>query len=266
MAPTKFSDIHSGPTDLLNDDFTSRISLKCKKDAGPVAVTIETYRGSEGILSSKIGSKFAYAGLSFDKVQLQGDGSHILESSLSPVSGVKLSFKGSKGADLVCDYTSGNFNASGTLDVKDFSKFTTSACLGLSSGMTLGGDVTTNLIAPTGVCDFNVGASYSKGSIFTSLSTANKFSTVNAGILYKVNPRLTLASTSSHSSNNACEVLAVGGSYKSGFGYLKAKVGCDGIVSACVIKEVVPKVSVTASVSVLASELSSFKYGLGVTI
>mmetsp|Transcript_18484 Transcript_18484/g.26022 ORF Transcript_18484/g.26022 Transcript_18484/m.26022 type:complete len:266 (+) Transcript_18484:68-865(+) len=265
MAPIKFSDIASGPSDLLSDDYTSKVTLKCKKNAGPVAVTIETNRGSGGDLTSKIGTKFSYAGLSFDKVQLQADGNQVFESSMSPASGVKLSFKGNKGADLGCDYKTGNICATGKLDVKDFSKLSTSVCASLSSGITVGGDASYS-IEKSSISAFNVGASYSKGPLFAAATSANKISSVTLGLLYKVNPTLTLASTSTHSSEKPCDLAAVGGAYKSGFGDIKAKVESSGLVSACIVKEIAPKVSVTASGSVTPSDFSTFKYGLGISM
>lgn len=252
--------------DLLNDDYTSKISLKCKKNAGPVAVTIETERGSGGALSSKVGTRFAYAGLSFDKAQLKADGGHVLETSLAPAPGVKVSFKGNKGADLGIDYTKGSFYATGTLDVKDMSMFSTSACVGLASGVTLGGEATYGLSGKTGITAFNVGASYSTGPLLASVTSASKMSQVNVGVLYKVNDELSIASSTTHSSAKACEVLAVGGAYKAPFGNFKAKVGSNGVVHACVIKEVAPKVTVTASGSITPSDTSTFKYGIGVSM
>lgn len=262
----KFSDIAKGPSDLLNDDYTNKVSLKCKKAAGPVAVTIETNRGSGGALSSKVGTKFSYAGLSFDKVQLTADGGNVIETSLSPAAGVKLSFKGNKGADLGVDYSKGSLFATGVLDVKDMSKFSTSACVALGSGLSLGGNATYALSGKTGVSAFNVGANYSTGPLFASVTTASKMSQVNVGLLYKVNSDLTVASTTTHSSSNACDVVGVGGAYSAPFGTLKAKVGSNGTISACLIKEVAPKVTLTASGSVAASDLSNFKYGLGIVM
>ena len=252
--------------DLLSDDFTSSISLKCKKNAGPVAVTIETERGSGGALSSKVGSKFSYAGLSFDKIQMKADGGHVLETSLKVAPGVSVAFKGNKGADVCVDYTNGNIFATGMLDVKDMSKISTSACLGLASGMKVGGDLTYGLSGKTGVTAFNVGGSYATGPIFASLTTSSKFSQFNIGLLYKVNNDLSLASQTSHSSAKACDVLSVGGSYKvPSVGTMKAKLGSDGIVSACLIREVASKVTVTGSVSINTSG-DNFKYGVGIVM
>lgn len=262
----KYADIAKAPKDILTEDFTNKVTLKCKKAAGPVAVTLETNRGSGGALSSKVGTKFSYAGLSFDKVQLTADGGQVLETSLAPMSGVKLHFKGGKGADLGVDYTKGNMLATGVLDVKDMSKVSTSACVGLNSGFTFGGDATYALSGKTGLSAYNLGCSYSKGKLFTSVTSASKLSSFDVGMIYKVNADLSLASSTTHSAEKAFTFNAVGATYKAPVGALKAKVATDGIVSACLIKEIAPKVSLTASGSVATSDLSSFKYGLGITM
>jgi voltage-dependent anion channel protein 2 len=80
----------------LTDDYTDKVSLKCKKSAGPVAVTIETEQGKGGALSSKIGTKFAYAKFNVDKGQVKADGGRVLETSL----GVRMS--GSPSGDQGC--------------------------------------------------------------------------------------------------------------------------------------------------------------------
>jgi len=261
----KFSDIAKAPTDLINDDYCSKVSLKCKKSAGPVAVTIDTTRAPAGSLSSKIGTKFSYAGLSFDKAQLESDGGQTLETSLTPAPGLKLSFKGSKGADLGADYKKGNFCGTAKLDVKDLSKISSSACLGLKGGVVVGGDAAYSIKGKS-FASFNVGASYSKGNLLAAVTTSDKLSTVNLSMLYKVKPDISLASCTTHSSAKKVDVVAVGGIYKASFGDLKAKCGSDGVVSACLIKEVAPKVKVTACGSIAGTDKSTFKYGLGVTI
>lgn len=265
MSP-KFEDIAKGPLDLLSEDYTSKVSVKCKKAAGPVGVTIETERGSDGSLSSKVGSKFRYAGLSFDKIQFKPDGSGVLETSLSPCAGTELSFKGGKGADLGVIYTKGSFVGTGTLDVKDMSKFSASACTSLAAGINVGGVATYQLSGKSGLSSFNVGGNYTKGPLFASATTANTMAQVNLGLMYNVNDKLTLASSTSHSRANPVDSLEVGGLYKSSFGNIKAKYGSSGTVSACVIKEVAPKVTVTASGSAPVKEPSKIKYGIGILI
>eukprot|EP00536_Pseudo-nitzschia_multiseries_P015700 jgi/Psemu1/263154/estExt_Genewise1Plus.C_9340012 len=264
---TKFADIAKGPTDLLNDDYTTKQTLKCKKSAGPVAVTIETGRGDGGALTSKIGTKFNYGKLNIDKAQATADGGQVLETSLKVAPNVKVSFKSGKGADLGVDYTQGNFYATGVLDVQDMSKFSTSACMSLPSGIKAGADATYGLSGKTGITGLNVGGSYATGALFGAVTSVNKFSAVNLGLTYQVNPQVTLASMTSHSGDSACNVSAVGGSYKADFGLVKAKYTGNGAVSAALIKDIAPKVSLTVSgTASLSAPSETFKYGMGIVM
>jgi len=264
----KFSDISKGPNDLLSDDYTSSTSLKCKTKAGPVAVTIETERSASGSLTSKIGTKFSSYGLSFDKVQAKADGSSVLETSLVPMSGMKLTFKANKGADLGVEYTAGNAVTTGSLDVLNMSKLSTSTCVSLASGMTVGGNATYNISgSKAGLSAYNFGANYASGPLFASVTSANKLAQFNAGLLYKVNKDLSLASSSTHSAEKSMDLVAIGGSYTgSPLGTIKAKLGSNGVTSACLVKEVAPKVNLTASGSISGGDLSTFKYGIGLTM
>lgn len=244
------------------------MSLKAKSPAGPVTVTIETERASSGALSSKIGTKFSYAKFNLDKGQLLADGGQVIESSLSLTPEIKLSFKSSKGADLGIDYSKGNFYATGALDVLNMSKASTSLCLAHPSGFKVGGDATYALSGKAGgLSDFSLGTSYSKGPIYASLTATNKLGQYNIGLLYNVNSNLTLASQTAHTSAKVCTVLAIGGAYKnSALGTIKAKVGSNGIVHACIIREIAPKVTLTASGCMSATDPSTFKPGLSITM
>ena len=251
----------------MNDDYATKQTLKCKKSAGPVAVTIETSRGEGGALTSKVGTKFNYGKLNVDKAQATADGGQVLETSLKVAPSVKVSFKSGKGADLGVDYTKGNLYATGVLDVVEMSKFSTSACVSLPSGIKAGADATYGLSGKTGVTSLNAGASYATGSLFGAVTSVNKFSSVNLGLMYTVNPQLTVASMSSHSGDSAFSLSAIGGSYKADFGTVKAKYTAGGVVSASLIKDIAPKVSLTASGSASTSDPSAtFKYGLGLTM
>lgn len=263
---TKFADIAKAPSDLLNDDFSSKISLKLKKPAGPVSVTLETERGTGGALSAKVAGKFAYAGLSFDKVQFKPDGTYVLETSMNPAPGANVAFKGSKGADLCVDYSTGKFVTNSVFDVKDMKKISTAATAALAPGIYCGGNMTYSLGEKSGMSAYNFGASYSKGPLFTSITSENKISSFNLGIKYDVNAETSIASFSSHSSEKPLDAFTIGGQYKAGFGTIKAKVGSDGLLSACLIKEVAPKVTVTASAFAPAKDLSAFKYGVGIVM
>jgi len=250
----------------LTEDYATKVSLKCKKAAGPVVVTIETEQGEGGALSSKVGTKFAYAKFNVDKGQLKADGGRILETSLKLSPDIKLSFKANKGADLGIDYTKGAFYATGVLDVMDMSKVSTSACLGLPSGLKVGGDAVYGLNGG-GVTGFSVGASYTAGPLFASLTSTNKLSQYNIDLLYKVNSTLTVASQTTHCAERTCEVLGIGGAYTGcPLGTMKAKMGTNGILSASFVKEIAPKVILTASGSVSPTDFSTFKPGLGISM
>lgn len=238
--------------------------LKCKKSAGPVAVTIETDRSSSGALTSKVGTKFAYAKFNVDKGQLKADGGKVLETSLKVSPEVKLCFKANKGADLGVDYVKGNFYGTAVLDVMEMSKLTASACVGLPSGFKVGGNATYS-ISGSNLAGFNAGASYTTGPVFASLTASSK-SQFNIGLLYKVNKDISLASMTTHSSDKVCEVLALGGAYKAPVGTVKAKFASSGVVSASLVREIAPKVTLTASGSVTPSDLSTFKPGISITM
>lgn len=264
----KFSDINKPAKSLINDDYTSKISLKCKGAAGPIGVTIDTDRSAAGTLSSKVATKFSYAGLSFDKLQHEADGSTVLETSLVPCAGCKMTFKANKGADLGVEYTAGSVTTTGSLDVLNMSKLSTSTCIGVAPGINVGGDLSYNISGDkAGLSSYNVGASYATGPLFASVTSSAKLSQFNVGLMYKVNSDLSLASATTHSSAKACDVTAIGASYTGlSVGTIKAKVGSNGVTSACLIKEVYPKVNLTASGSITGTDLSTFKYGLGVTM
>jgi len=183
-----------------------------------------------------------------------------------PCTGTKMTFKGAKGAELGLEYTKGNLFATGSMDVKDMSKVSASASLGLAQGIKVGGSATYALKGATGLSAFNVGATYAKGPLYTSVTTASKMSQIDAGVLYKVNSTLTVASVSSHSKAKPLESITVGGSYAASFGNVKAKVNNEGILSACLIKEVAPKVSLTVSGTAPAKDLSNIKYGIGIVM
>jgi len=205
--------------------------------------------------------------VSFDKLQLKADGGHVLESSLCPAPGCKVSFKGNKGADLLVDYSTGTFFGTSSFDVKDMSKFSASACAGVGSGVTVGADVAYSMSGKSGsLSAYNLGASYASGPLFASLTSASKISQYNVGLLYKVNDTVSVASVTSHSASKPLGSFSVGGAYKAKFGDVKAKIGNDGNISASLVKEVVPQVNLTVSGTMTGLDSSTFKYGVGIVM
>jgi voltage-dependent anion channel protein 2 len=236
--------------------------LKCKKNAGPVAVTVETERASSGALSSKVGTKFAFNGVSFDKVQLKADGGQILESSFKPCAGCKVSFKGSKGADLGVDYVKGGLYTTAKIDVKDISKLSATACMNAGSGFTIGAAAGFNLTDKT-VASKTIGGAKDFGPL--SLS-ATYSSALTVGALYRANDNIILASTTTHSPKELIASFAVGGSYKAPVGTFKAKVSNGGNITGCMVREIAPKVTLTATGAISNCDPGTFKYGLGLVM
>jgi voltage-dependent anion channel protein 2 len=255
--------------DLLTEDYTSKVLLKCKKNAGPVAITIETEAGKGGSLSTKLSHKVSYAKFNVDKLTHAADGSHALETSLVVSPEVKLSFKAGKGADLCVEYLKGNLYATSAIDVMDLSRISSSVCIGRPlqgvklGGVKFGGDFTYDLSGKRqGLSDFSLGTSYERGPIFAALTTS-KLSVYNIGLLYKVNNDLMIGSQTVHSSDKVCTVLALGGAYKvPKVGLIKAKFASNGVVSACVARQVSPGVILTAGGSLSGADLSTFKPGI----
>ncbi|GKY95289.1 hypothetical protein MPSEU_000490800 [Mayamaea pseudoterrestris] len=260
---TKFADISKPTKDLLLEDYPTKLLLKCKKLAGPVALTIETEAGKGGSLTSKLSHKFSYAKFNVDKLAHAADGSHTLETSLAVSPEIKLAFKASKGADLCVDYVKGNLYVASVLDVMDMSKISTSACLGIpAQGLRVGGGATYN-INNGNISDFVVGSSYAKGPIFASLTATSQLSTYNMGLVYMVNKDLVVGSQTVHTADKACTVAALGGSFFApNVGLIKAKMSSGGVVSACVTRQIASGVLMTAGGTLTGADLSTFKPGV----
>lgn len=250
----------------MNDDYTSKILVKCKKNAGPVGVTFETEQNKDGGLTPKIATKFSYGKFNVDKAQIKVDGSRILETSMKVTPDFKISFKASKGADLFLDYTQPNLHATGSVDVFELASATASACYGLENGIKLGGDARWSFRGTTGLVGYSLGASYATGPVSCSLTTA-KFASYHLGMMYKLSDQITLASQTSHSTSKPLDDISVGGAYVvPKIGTFKAKVANNGLLFACFVKEIAPKVTLTASGSMSVTNVSSFKPGLSITM
>merc|ERR1712176_1693889 len=102
--------------------------------------------------------------------------------------------------------------------------------------------------------------------MYGALTSSSNFSTYNLGLLYKVNPDLSVASQTTHSSAKSFDLLGIGCLYKAPFGTVKAKYSGSGVLSASLVKEVAPKVKVTASAAVPTSDMSKITTGLGIEI
>lgn len=275
MAPFKFVDINKNANDLLNDDYTDKLSLKCKKAAGPINVTVETCRNpTDGTLTTKLGSKFGVCGLAVDKLQLTQDANGVLESTISPFANTTIGFNGNtQSADVYMQYKQTNMTINGILDVQNFATFQTAASLTCKNNVTLGADAIVDLNKSC-LSRVNLGVNYTKGPLFGSLTTVNGVGccsstnacAANLGLVYQVSPKISIATNTVHACKEPIKCLTVGGIYDVPFAKFKVKANCGGTVSACMMKHVAQDVQLTVSGSVNVSDPSTFKYGLGLTI
>jgi voltage-dependent anion channel protein 2 len=251
--------------DLLIDDHPLKLLLKVKKDAGAVNFAIESEVGKDGSISSKVINKFSYAKFNVDKLTHAPNGTHALETSLKLAPEIKLSFKAAgKGADLGVDYTKGNLYVTSVLDVVNMSAVNSSACIALKGGIKIGGDACVGLKGE-GLKGFTVGGSYASGPLFASLSTTNKLSSINVGLLYKVNNVCTIGSQTTHSSDKLCTVHGFGGSYLHPSGLYKFKMTSSGVVHSCFVKKI-DGATISAGGSMTANDPSTFKPGITIAI
>jgi len=203
--PIVFADIQKSAIDILDDDYTSKVLLKAKTgkfpvpQLGPVQLTIEDEcKGAKGV-EGTLTAKFAYQGVSFDKVKLKGD-KYAVEASKS-VSGVKFKYKGDpldiKSAALSAEYKNPTLALTAAADKK---KFAASAVSSVFKCGLFGGDF--SYASSNGALSFNLGASALVSSFFASVVYSSK-SVASFALSYAATPKLSLAAAFSTEKTDA---------------------------------------------------------------
>jgi len=270
--PFTLSDIHSLTTDLLTDDYISNLILKSKQHRGPLLLTLDTSRSTNGCLATKLSSKFTYRNLTIDKLQLNQEANGALESRLMVCKNTVLGFIGdSRAASLNLEYKSSNVLLNSVLDVQDFKKMSTTGKVTLNDKINLASDLSMDLVSSR-IDSVNIGLSYTTNGMKTSLSTLNGLHKplLNLSVLYTVNPNMSLASSVIHSCHDRTRNnITIGTSYKAPFGQVKAKVDTQGSVKMALVKTVGDGVKVTVGGGLNVGEQKSRKgleWGLGITL
>jgi len=235
-------------------------------------ITMESSRNpGNGTLSTKISSKFNVCNLNIDKLQLTQDANGVLESTIQPFQNTTIGFNGNnQTANLTLEYKNGNFVTSTLLDIQEFQSLKNNVKLSLSSGVSLASNICVDL-QNNKMKEMNLGCNYEQGNWFASLRSVSgmcRFDTnMNLGLLYRVNPKVIIASNFDHchqEKSRSC--ITVGGLYRGNFCDLKMKANCCGNLNLSVKKEVMDGVNVMASLGGKCGEWGSWKGGLGVTI
>lgn len=266
---TQYKDLSKIASDLLDDDYTSKVFAKIKSNAGNVKLTTETTRADGGALSSKVSMKFSGpSGFNVDKLQLLENGGNKIETSLTGVApGLKFNFKGNldkDAGDLGVEYTKGKLALTGEMDVIKLTKMNASLLTSMGA-LNVGGKVGYSF-SKSSLTSYDVGCSYASGPLFAAVMTDKKLSEANVNVHYKVNNDLKVATSSNHSASSPLGGFTVGASLATAAGTAKAKLNSDGLVNVCLNRELAKKVTATPSIQLTASNLSSLKWGVGFTI
>jgi hypothetical protein len=266
-----FKDFDKSVTDLLNDDFDSKFTLKVKS-AGPFNTTLTTttqFDPKSNKLVPKLALKWAHPSrFTLDKFELSSDCKTTVETSLSEAfPGLKVEFKGNEcdKADLSVNYVHSLATVTAELDVNNFSNFKTSVNGG-QGPFTLGASADLKIAKSTvDSTTFAVGAGYTQPKLFFVGVRANKnFADFSGLFSYVVNKDATIAGVVNHGVKGPNATLAT--VYKCNpETVIKVKANTCGVFSASVKQAFEKKFSVVGSAEV-SSDFSAVKFGINATL
>jgi hypothetical protein len=284
--PPHFKDFSNTVTDILNDDFGDKKSLKIKHttpdvQGNGIGVT------SELLLSSyfgKLSAKWKHAsGFSLDKLSFDNKGVKY-EASMSKLSeGLVVKATGDVNASkplstIEAEYTQPTVAASLKTDI-GFDQTVASAVLG-QEGIQVGGSVIFK--RKSGVEDYPLAIGYGDSKYFASVSAEDKLRKFGLAARYNVCDKLSLALfglSGLEFSKGSPNQLELGASYKwNNFTTAKAKYAFvdgqkrgnnAGSLEATVNSTPLRKVNLVCGVAIPVSgvaDVNSYKYGAGITL
>lgn len=271
MSTPVFADIDKSPTDLLNDDFDSKYTLKIKSP-GPFGVTVTTntsYSAKDGKLSAKLSGKWAHAnGFALEKFEVASDGKVATETSLTGIApGLKLEFKGndSDKGDLLFTYSAASATITGELDALSFSKGSASVAYGF-------GDVTAGASADLKIAkasvdsaSFGVGVTYKGPQFFLGLKSLKNFTEHKSVFSWTANNKLTVLGLLNYTQKGGA-APSLGAVYKCAPNTtVKAKAALSGLVNFSYKQSFEKKFALVTSLEI-PTNLSSYKLGVNATL
>jgi hypothetical protein len=271
MAYSTFKDFDKCVTDLLDDDFDSKFSLKVKS-SGPANTTITTNTQLDcktNKLVPKLTTKWVHAsGFTLEKLEFSSDCKTTVETSLSNLTpGLKLEFKGNEcdKADVSVTYALPIATMTGEFDINNFSSVKASVNGG-QGPFTLGASADLK-IAKSAVesTTFNVGAGYTipKQAFFGFRANKN-FADFSGLFSYILNKDTSLAAVVSHGTKGVCATALA--SYRCNPDtVIKAKVNTCGVFSASVKQAFEKKFTVVGSAEI-PSDFNAVKFGINATL
>jgi len=271
MSFSNFKDFDKSITDLMNDDFDSKFSLKVKS-AGPFNTVITTNTQlctKSNKLVPKLTAKWTHpSGFTLEKLEFASDCKATVETSLEgAVPGLKVEFKGNEcdKADVILNYKVPAATFTGEFDVNNFSSVKASVNGG--SGPYTAGACADIKVAKSAVesTSVSVGAGYTvPKQLFVGLRACKNFSDFSALFSYIVNKDVTVAGVVNHGGKGSCFTLAT--VYKCNPDTtIKVKANSCGIVNASVKQQFEKKFAVVGSAEV-PSDFNAVKFGINATL
>jgi len=271
MSFSTFKDFDKSITDLVNDDFDSKFTLKVKS-TGPFNTTLTTntqFCTKSNKLVPKLTTKWVHqSGFTLEKLEFASDCKATVETSLvGVVPGLKVEFKGNEcdKADVSFTYNHSAATLTGEFDVNNFSNFKASVNGG--NGPYTAGACADIKVAKSAVesTTFSVGAGYTvPKQLFVGLRACKNFTDFSALFSYVINNDATVAGSVGHGSKGcAGSLVAV---YKCNPDTtIKVKATCCGAVSASVKQQFEKKFSVTGSAEV-PTDFNNVKFGINAVL
>jgi hypothetical protein len=272
MSFPKFKDFDSSVTDLIEDDFDIKYSLKIKS-AAPQNLTVTTNTAVSKEFSSlvpKLSFKWAHnSGFTLEKLEISPDCKMTVETSLTGVTkGLKLEFKGNDStdkADLSMKYSLPQATITADVDISNFSSAKASVSSGhgpISAGASLDLKIAKSSIEST-VCGVGVGYTL-EGTGFVGLRANKNFASYSVCFDYTRLKDITFAGNLTYAASKPSAVLAA--QYKCNPNTtIKAKASSEGVLGLSVKQNFEKKFSVIGSASV-PSGFNGIKFGLNATL
>jgi len=275
MSAPVFKDFDKATTDILNDDFDSKYSVKIKSvgPCGAVITTNTTFDEKEKKLEAKISTKYAHSsGFTVEKLEISPKGKVTTETSLvNAAPGLKLEFKGndSDKGDLSFTYSPNPVaTITGEVDALNFAK--ANASLSVVQGPVVAGGSVDAAFGKQGLesTKFGLGLGYSiPNSLFAGFRANNSFTDFSGVFSYALKD-LTLIGKVCHSGagKEAGIKSVVAGVYQ----YrpettLKVKAASTGDINASIKQQFEKKFAVVGSVEIPRG-FTGYKFGVNATL
>jgi hypothetical protein len=271
MSFSTFKDFDKSVTDLLNDDFDNKFTLKIKS-AGPsntIFTTNTQFCTKSNKLVPKLTTKWVHpSGFTLDKLEFSSDVKTTVETSLTDIApGLKLEFKGNESdkADLSFIYSVPHATVTGEFDINNFSSVKTSVNGGqgpFTAGASADLKIAKSTVEST---TFGVGAGYTvPKQLFVGIRANKNFADFSALFQYIVNKEVSVAAMASHNAKGPAATVAT--LYKCNPDTtIKFKASSTGVLSASVKQAFEKKFTVVGSAEI-PSDFNNVKFGVNATL